>query len=242
MEREKRGVMGKSPALYITMLCIWTVLTVFLWIQFLPKIANVPFFTGRSISVWVQVGARILLTFNGLFISYFWLNGVKDFIYVIWYYAFRNRLLDRYYQVIDTDVSGVKDKVLMAYCTCNDFDGTSLEKSMKQTYPFVKTVILDDSTEEEYKNAVNEFALKHGVKVVRRKDRTGFKAGNINNYFNSEECKNEGYRYFVILDSDEILPPDYIYESLKYFYADEGVGIVQVSSLMITAEFSSNLM
>ena len=232
MEREKeRHVMKKSPALYITMLCVWTVLTVFLWAQFLPKIIDVPFFAGRTISAWKQIGGRVLLVFNGLFISYFWLNGVKDFIYVIWYYVFRNKLLKRYYRVMDTDVSKAQDKVLMAYCTCNDFDGTSLEKSMKQTYPFVKTVILDDSTDEEYKNAVNEFALKHGVQVVRRTDRKGFKAGNINNYFNSEECKNEGYRYYVILDSDEILPSNYIYESLKYFYADENVGIVQANHI-----------
>ena len=227
--KRERHVMKKSPALYITMLCIWTVLTVFLWVQFVPKIVSVPFFAGRTVSTAVQIGARVLLTFNGLFISYFWLNGVKDFIYVIWYYAFKNRLLPRYYRVMETDVSDVKDKVLMAYCTCNDFDGTSLEKSMKQTYPFVKTVILDDSTEEEYKQAVNEFALKHGVQVVRRKDRQGFKAGNINHYFLSEECKKEGYEYYVILDSDEVLPENYVYESLKYFYADENVGIVQAN-------------
>ena len=96
---------------------------------------------------------------------------------------------------MDTDVSRVKDKVLMAYCTCNDFDGESLEQCLRQSYPFVTTVILDDSTEESYKNKVDAFAEKHSLKVVRRENRQGFKAGNINNYFQSEECKKEGYRY-----------------------------------------------
>ena len=214
---QRKDVMRKSPALYITMLVIWTVLTVFLWLNFIPKIVDVPFRAGRAISLGVQIGARILLTLNGIFISYFWLNGVKDFLYVIWYYIFRKKMLKRYHDVIDTDVSGATDKVLMAYCTCNDFDGRSLEESMKQTYPHVTTVILDDSTLEEYKNAVDEFAQKHGIKVVRRTDRKGFKAGNINHYFMSEECKNAGYGYYVILDSDEILPPDYVAESLKFF-------------------------
>ena len=225
---KERDVMKKSPALYITMLAIWAGLIVFLWVNFLPKIVNVPF-RKEGLSLAVKIGARVLLAFNGVFISYFWLNGVKDFIYVIWYYVFRKRLLKRYHKVMDTDVSTADDKVLMAYCTCNDFDGKSLEESMKQTYRNVKTVILDDSTEESYKKAVDEFALKHGVQVVRRETRRGFKAGNINHYFQSKECREQGYGYYVILDSDEILPPDYIYESLKYFYAYDNVGIVQAN-------------
>ena len=229
--KEQQDVMKKSPALYITMLVIWTALTALLWVNFLPKIIHVPFRAGRTVSLGVQVGARILLTFNGIFISYFWLNGVKDFLYVLWYYCFRRRMLRRYYDVIDTDISGADDKILMAYCTCNDFDGNSLKESMQQTYPHVTTVILDDSTEPSYQAAVDDFARKHGVEVVRRKDRKGFKAGNINHYFTSDECKNKGYGYYVILDSDEILPPDYVEESLKYFYARKNVGIVQANHL-----------
>ena len=144
---KKKDVMKKSPALYITMLVVWTALTVLLWRHFLPKIIDVPFQKGRTVGLGIRIGARILLTFNGIFISYFWLNGVKDFLYVLWYYAFRHRMLKRYHDVIDTDISGATDKVLMAYCTCNYFDGKSLEESMKQTYPHIDTVILDDSTE-----------------------------------------------------------------------------------------------
>ena len=229
--KQNRDVMRKSPALYLTMLGIWTALTILLWMNFVPNLINVPFYQGKTVSAGVQIAARVLLAFNGIFISYFWLNGVKDFLYVIWYYIFRKRMLKRYEDVIDTDISDAKDKVLMAYCTCNDFDGNSLEESMKQTYPYVTTVILDDSTEESYKEAVDQFAQKHGLKVVRRADRKGFKAGNINHYLMGEECKNEGYGYYVILDSDEILPPDYVQESLKFFYARKNVGIVQANHI-----------
>ena len=231
MMKKRKDVMKKSPALYITMLVLWTALAVLLWINFLPKIIDVPFRAGRSVSLGVRVGARVLLTFNGIFISYFWLNGVKDFLYVIWYYCFRHRMLRRYHDVIDTDVSHATDKVLMAYCTCNDFDGKSLEESMKQSYPHITTVILDDSTEAVYKEAVDAFEQKHGLQVVRRTDRIGFKAGNINHYFMSEECQKQGYGYYVILDSDEILPRDYVVESLKYFYARKNVGIVQANHI-----------
>ena len=47
--KRERDAMKKSPALYITMLCIWTALTIFLWVNFVPKIVNVPFFEGRKI-------------------------------------------------------------------------------------------------------------------------------------------------------------------------------------------------
>ncbi len=228
---EKREVMQKSPALYITMLVVWTVLTALLWGYFAPKIARVPFVAGRKINGLMQVGGRILLFFNGVFISYFWLNGVKDFLYVLWYYLFRRKAYARYERVIDTDLTGVEDKILLAYCTCNDFDGESLEKSLNQTYPHFDAVILDDSTKEEYKQKVNEFALSHGIKVVRRRDREGFKAGNINHYLQSEECKKRGYSFYVILDSDEILPENYLYESLKYFYAYDNIGVVQANHI-----------
>ncbi len=224
-----RGKIQKSPALYITLLLLWTGLTIFLWVTFVPKILDVPFLQGRRISRAMAFGARILLVFNGVFISYFWLNGVKDFIYVIWYYAARKTLYKRYFEVIDTDVSRANDKILLVYCTCNDFDERSLFQSMRQAYSRFDVVILDDSSETSYKQRINDFALKHGVKVVRRKDREGFKAGNINHYLQSDECKAKGYDYYVILDSDEILPRDYLTESLKYFYTYSNVGIVQAN-------------
>ena len=115
--------MKKSPALYITMLIVWVVLATFLWISFVPKIKDVPFLREGELPLGIHIGARVLLTLNGIFISYFWLNGVKDFLYVIWYYAFRKKLWRRYRDVMETDVSGVTEKVLLAYCTCIDFDG-----------------------------------------------------------------------------------------------------------------------
>ena len=230
-EKERnRSIVQKSPALYVSMVILWLALAVFLWLQFVPMIINVPF-VKTDVSNTVRVLASVLLAFNAVFISYFWLNGVKDFIYVIWYYVFKKKFLRRYYKVIETDVAGVKDKVLMIYCTCNDFDGHSLKESMKQTYQNLTTVILDDSSQEEYKKEIDGFAKWHGVKVVRRANREGFKAGNINNYLQSEECKRAKYDYIVVLDSDEILPENYVYESLKYFYHDEKIGIVQANHI-----------
>lgn len=221
----------KSPALYICMIVIWIGLCAALWLVLAKGIANPPFAEANVASKGLRIVAVILLALNGVFISYFWLNGVKDFIYVIWYHCSKNRLAKRYEKVLGADISGVKDKVLLLYCTCNDFDAASLEKSMKQNYGFFETVILDDSSEPEYRNSVDEFARRHNIEVVRRNDRKGFKAGNINNYLTSEKVKRSDYKYVVILDSDEIIPPDFISECFKYFYTYENIGIVQANHI-----------
>lgn len=227
----KNNVMKKSPALYIVMFTIWTALAAFLWYNFICVIIDVPFIIpSDKVNNGIKITASILLTLNALFISYFWLNGVKDFIYVVWYYIAKSALIKRHEEIIDETVSNCSAKVILAYCTCNDFDGNSLLKSMRQDYGNFETVILDDSGDEKYKRAIDEFAIKNGVTVIRRKDRKGFKAGNINNYLLSENVKNN-YDYVVILDSDEILPPNFIKESLKYFLKYKNVGIVQANHI-----------
>ena len=136
----------------------------------------------------------------------------------------------RYEEILKVDTNNANDRVILVYCTCNDFDENSLLKSMKQDYKNFKTVILDDSNDENYKKLIDEFSAKNNVEVVRRDNRIGFKAGNINNYLMKEEVKNS-YDYVVILDSDEILPTNYIKQALKYFYKYDNIGIVQANHI-----------
>lgn len=211
---------------------MWAVLLFLLWYKLIIDIIWPPFLVGVKLSSFLNVFSRILLIFNGIFISYFWLNGVKDFIYVIWYYFNKSRLNKKYFRVINTDVSGADDKVLMVYCTCNDFDGKSLGKYLNQDYKYVRTIILDDSIDKDYINKVNQFALSNNIKVVRRQNREGFKAGNINHYLQSQQYIDDGgYDYVVFLDSDEILPNNFIIECLKNFYCYYDIGIVQANHI-----------
>ena len=230
-DHKNTDVMKKSPILYVVMLFVWALLAASFWIILSKAFGNDGIYTNSNITQVQRIFANILIALNGIFISYFWLNGVKDLIYVAWYFIARQKLMKRYYEIIDTDVSNVNDKVLFVYCTCNDFDGSSLEKCLHQTYSNYDVVILDDSSSDEYKKQVDSFANQHNVKVVRRDNRVGFKAGNINNYLMSDECKAIGYNYFVILDSDEIIPNNFIVESLKYFYSKQNVGIVQANHI-----------
>ena len=229
---KSKNVMKKSPALYVVIFILWTVLAVFLWWNFINVFTKEEYFLLdiETVSQLTKVLAKLLLIFNAIFISYFWLNGLKDFIYVIWYYINKNRLMMRYEEILKVDINNANDRVILIYCTCNDFDENSLLKSMKQDYKNFKTVILDDSNDENYKKLIDEFSAKNNVEVVRRDNRIGFKAGNINNYLMKEEVKNS-YDYVVILDSDEILPTNYIKQALKYFYKYDNIGIVQANHI-----------
>ena len=229
--KSQKSVVKKSPALYIVLIVLWALLAIVFWWIISNSFGNIPYLPDAHITAGIDIFANILIVLNSIFISYFWLNGIKDFVYVIWYFSFKKKLLNRYNKVICTDVNFAKDKILFVYCTCNDFDKRSLSKSIRQTYQNFDVVILDDSTQKAYKDKVNRFAKANGIKVVRRKDRVGFKAGNINHYLMSAECQKAKYDYFVILDSDEILPSNFCFECLKYFYAEQNVGVVQANHI-----------
>ncbi|HBN00006.1 MAG TPA: glycosyl transferase family 2 [Firmicutes bacterium] len=220
--------LNKNPALYIFMFLTWAILAAFLWYCFITGLMNLSFKQGITLSNARIIFSQILIVLNAVFITYFWLNGVKDFIYVIWYYCAKSKLSKKYKNVIDTDVSMANDRVLFLYCTCNDFEGSSLLKCMNQDYKNYKVVILDDSSKEEYIRQVDSFAKEHEIEVVRRQNRVGFKAGNINHYLLRDDVKGK-YDYAVILDSDEIIPNDFIKSALKYFYYYNNVGIVQAN-------------
>lgn len=172
---------------------------------------------------WLTV---VLVTASTLFIMYFWLNGTKDVIYTLYYRLCRKRLQRLPARAAWPRRFGtaMRPRVVMVYCTYNDFNAESLLASMRQEYPLCRTVILDDSTQPAYMAEIDGFAAAHGVQVVRREGHAGFKAGNLNNYLAAA-----AYDYFVILDSDEIIPPSFIARALDYFAADDHVGIVQAN-------------
>jgi len=166
------------------------------------------------------IGVAMVLT--TAFIAYFWLNGMKDVIY-----PFAYRFTPWKSRLPPKRAASTMPLVGLLYVTCNDFSAESLEVSMRQDYPNCEVVILDDSSKPEYVARVNEFAVAHGIPVGRRKDRKGFKAGNLNNCL--QHANGQRFEYFVIVDSDEVLPPDFVSRALDYFAEDPAVGIVQAN-------------
>jgi cellulose synthase/poly-beta-1,6-N-acetylglucosamine synthase-like glycosyltransferase len=204
--------MRKSPRIYLLILACWAALMV-------PATLAMAGEVRRA----AQAGPflAVLALASSLFIAFFWLNGMKDLVYTLHYHLADRRSPQR----VPTGVGRHRSaKVVLAYCTCNDFSGESLLRSMRQDHPGTETVILDDSRDPAMLAAVDAFAAEHGIPVVRRPDRAGFKAGNLNNFLRTAE-----YDYFVILDSDEIIPPNFVTRCLDYFAHYANVGIVQAN-------------
>lgn len=205
--------MSKSSKLYLTVMAVWLLMFGSAVLTSYAQIRNLM----RTTPV-----AGVLATITLAFIGYFWLNGTKDVFYTAWYYLVmksRLRPVPRFRLVNEPHV-------ILVYCTRNDFNGSSLAQSMAQDYGNFRTVILDDSDKPEYIAQINEFAYAHRVEVVRRSNRKGFKAGNLNNFL-----RTATYDYFVILDSDEVIPPGFISRMLDYFANGRTIGIVQANHI-----------
>ena len=212
--------MQKKPTVYIIILSAW-----------LFCVGILAFASGKLVYELLAyeitgktVFTAFLLLCNAVVLAYMWLGSVKDFMFSLLFLLFKKKLMGRYERILKLSPK-TTPKVLLLYCTCNDFNADALNECMQQDYENFETVILDDSSQEDYKRKIDEFALKTGAKVVRRKDRVGFKAGNLNNYLKGRT----DYDYFVVLDSDERIPKDYIQEVLKYYAYSEDVGVVQAA-------------
>ena len=226
--------MKKKPTLYIIVFAVWAGCAALLAVclaQLLPAVAGEPWRRGLIIA---------LLSLNTAILAALWLGSIKDLVFSL-AYALRRKALTRALQRQAAEgeramarsaegeraMAGAAEplpRVLLLYCTCNDFNEQALSRCRRQNYGNCKTVILDDSTDPAYKRAAAKYALHHSnVEVVRRQDRSGYKAGNLNNYLRGRS----DYDYFVVLDSDEVIPPDFISKALRYFAADENCGAVQ---------------
>lgn len=205
--------MKRHPGLYVVILGLWLCLFAsFVW-SVEPEVR-------RAFAQSTGIGVTVVA--SGLFIAYFWLNGLKDLVYTVTFHRYRDRLLPQVpaYPRPDSEWP----RTVLVYCTCDDFCAESLEASMQQDAPGVRTVILDDSKKDAYRREVDAFAAEHGVEVIRRAGSVGFKAGNLNNFL-----RHTDFDYFVILDSDEIIPSDFVARCLDYFQHYPNAGIVQAN-------------
>jgi cellulose synthase/poly-beta-1,6-N-acetylglucosamine synthase-like glycosyltransferase len=186
-----------------------------------------PFWEGIHRSESHGALVTILVGLSTAFIIYFWLNGTKDLVYTLYYFIRYKKFAlppDGYWRI--KNGSTADKKIIAIYCTYNDFNKESLEACMSQNYPNLTYVILDDSTEETYMQRIDEFARTKEIEVIRRADREGFKAGNMNNYLQQAD-----FDYFIILDSDEIIPDNFATRCLDYFAFFSNTGIVQANHI-----------
>ncbi|MCX7648317.1 MAG: glycosyltransferase, partial [Elusimicrobiales bacterium] len=97
-------------------------------------------------------------------------------------------------------------------------------------YPNKSIYFLDDSSEQNYKDEADKIAERHGIKVFRRSERHGAKAGIINDFL-----KTMTEKYIAIFDADQNPMPHFLKEIIPILEADPKLAFVQ------TPQFYSNI-
>ncbi len=204
-----------KPTLYIGIFATW--LATVIWFQpRLLMLLDMAYSPGSRLALWAFI----------LFINFAWLYGIYN-IGVVLFALFYNRFGKQKNAAATVELTDYP-AVAILYTTCNDFVEESVVSCVRQDYPNYTVYILDDSSDDTYKQRVDEFAARYAglVKVVRRPDRKGFKAGNMNHGL-SEVATQEPY--FAIADADEILPPDFLGKLVAVMEADPSCGFAQAN-------------
>lgn len=209
---EKQSVIKDPKAsLYLFVFAAW----LFCLAWFEPRLLQL-LNMATNLSGWTALMLLIV------FINIAWLYGLYNIsivLFSIWYRKIKK-------PTIPSIKLTSSPAVALLYTTCNDFSEQSALSCVQQDYPDYTVYILDDSSNEESKNEVNEFARRYPglVKVIRRSNRHAFKAGNLNHAL---AMLNE--KYFAIADADEILPVYFLSKTVPVMEADHNCGFVQAN-------------
>jgi cellulose synthase/poly-beta-1,6-N-acetylglucosamine synthase-like glycosyltransferase len=95
------------------------------------------------------------------------------------------------------------------YLVCDDLVLVALSRLRKLAYPRSDVFILDDSIDPTTKRLLDDT----GFRIIRRQNRIGYKAGSLNNWL---WLYGNHYKYFLVLDSDSIIPEGFAESIVKY--------------------------
>jgi len=210
---DTRRIANRSPALFITLFGLW--------------FAALYWFGPRLIQSLGAADGLISLVAQGyfvFFVSIAWLYGLYNLSVVL--FAVYDRVLNRPVSAVPVDARGFNPPVAVLYTTCNDFVEAGAASCVRLEYPNYHVYILDDSTDKAEMRRIDRFAARNSsVTVVRRPDRKGFKAGNLN--YALQHIVTEPL--FVIADSDEILPQNFLTMLVPRITADPDCGFIQAN-------------
>ncbi len=118
----------------------------------------------------------------------------------------------------------IRPAVAILYPTCNDFQPSAVLTCLAQDYPDFHVYILDDSSDDDFRRTVDRFSsdFPRRITVVRRPDRSGFKAGNLNYALRHAAAREP---YFVVVDADEHLPRNFLSRTVGYIEAGDAAFI-----------------
>ena len=174
--------------------------------------------------------SRASIIYFVVFAEIAWLYGIYNLVLVgfaMWHRRGGSMLYRAAAQAADRAHGYDMPAVAVLYTTCNDFDAASARSCVALEYPRFTVYLLDDSSDLQVRARVDAFAEAHigRVVVVRREDRVGFKAGNLNH-----ALANIAHEpLFAVVDADEILPRDFLARLVPRLLADPKCGFVQAN-------------
>ena len=148
----------------------------------------------------------VLIAFSCLLIT-FWLMGSYYLALVAVFFWTKFRRLARTEQ--NKLPSVAEPPVAILYPTCDDFQKEALLTCLAQEYSDFHVFILDDSRTEPFKQTVDAFGQEfpNRVTVIRRPNRKGFKAGNLNHALRDAA---KDYPLFAVMDADERIASNFL--------------------------------
>ena len=202
-----------KPHFYLTVLTLWALAVA--W--FHPQLATLP---ALGKTLW----AKAALWFFVLFIDIAWGYAAYNISVILFgaRYARRSARAPRE----DAAVSE-RPPVALLYTTCNDFVERSVHSCIEQDYPEHRVYILDDGTDPDCRARIDRFAAAHParVRVIRRSDRRGYKAGNLNHALATIAREP----LFALVDADEILPRHFLQALVPRILSQPDCGFVQAT-------------
>lgn len=206
-----RNIAKRSPAMFIFLFSGW--ICAMAW--FGPRLIESLKAAQGPVSYFAQ-------GYFVVFVGVAWLYGLYNIAVVL--FALVDRLMPR--QATEVATTDESIPVAVLYTTCNDFVEAGAASCTRMRYSNYRVYILDDSSDANYKSKIDRFAAKHDhVEVIRRPTREGFKAGNLNHALRNHVTEP----YFVIADSDEILPRNFLERLVPRISADPDCGFIQAN-------------
>jgi cellulose synthase/poly-beta-1,6-N-acetylglucosamine synthase-like glycosyltransferase len=205
---------AKRPHLFVFVFATW--LASLLW--FHPRMWSLTELAEGPIAFW-SIGYFVV------FAELAWLYGFYN-LGVVLFAMIDNRPKPTTSTLVVT-ANAQQPAVAILYTTCDDFVERSALSCVVQDYPNFRLYLLDDSKTADMRARVDAFASLHPdkVTVLRRADRRGFKAGNLNHALATVVREP----FFAVVDADEVLPNTFISRLMPRLLSQPRCGFVQAN-------------
>jgi membrane glycosyltransferase len=202
-----------KPHFYVAVISMW--LGAVVW--FHPHLAQL-LVLGNTI------GAKLSLWFFVLFIDVAWMYAAYNIAVIAFGTLYRRKAREA--SLVPLPATRCP-AVALLYTTCNDFAPAAVESCLAQEYPNHRLYILDDSYQPSWREQIDAFAAAHSdrVQVVRRAERRGYKAGNLNHALTFAAREP----FFALVDADEIIPPDFLARLVPRMLTMPDCGFIQAT-------------